>query len=194
MPVSSSALMPSLCHTRWVTAGSQTSADLLTLLLQPQHVHCHASSWTRTRNLGCFSWLSLWRLPVPPHQPWHQAAKPTGTSSARILPQLKHHLGKGLHSSVLSPTREMQEDFVCRTMNDVEIMLDTNQKADTILPPLGSHSNANNYWTHLPIVQGLGPVQGSITQKSWHAQTPCPRSVTQEESMAKSWHGVINPW
>lgn len=97
-------------------------------------------------------------------------------SSTRILP--KHHLGKGFYRSVLSPAREMQEDFVCRMMNDVEINLDTNQKADTILPPWGSHSNANNYWTHLPIVQGLGPVQGSITQKSWHALTPCPESVT----------------
>lgn len=176
MPVSSSALVPALCHTRWVTAGSQTSADLLRLPFQPQRVHCHASSWTRTGKQGCFPRLSPWRLPAPPHQPWHQAAKPTGTSSTRILP--KHHLGKGFHRSVLSPAREMQEDFVCRMMNDVEIKLDTNQKADTILPTLGSHSNANNYWTHLPIVQGLGPVQGSTSQKSWHALTPCPESVT----------------
>lgn len=109
---------------------------------------------------------------------WHLKCKDSATAKASP--------GKGLHSSVLSPTREMQEDFVCRTMNDVEIMVDANQKADTILPPLGSHSNANNCWTHLPIVQGLGPVQGSITQKSWHAQTPCPGSVTQEESMAEN--------
>lgn len=49
-------------------------------------------------------------------------------------------------------------------------MLDSNQKADTILrpppPPQEVIQMQISYWTHLPIVQGLGPVQGSITQKA----------------------------
>lgn len=174
MPVSSSALMPSLSHTGWVTAGSRTPAGLLRLQLQPQH--CHASSWTRTGKSRAASLDSPHGGSPSPtltagcQNSWHPKNKDSATAGASSRQRAS--------LCALSPPREMQEDFVCRTMNDVEMIPDTNQKADTILPPVGSHSNANNYWTHLPIVQGLGPVQGSITQKSWHALTPCPEPVT----------------
>lgn len=67
-------------------------------------------------------------------------------------------------------------------------MLESKLKANTILPhPLSEVSQMQvSYWTHLPIAQGLGPVQGSITQKSLHTVTPHPSMLllSRQESVA----------